>query len=65
MGTVGELICEMYLTRRNTFGPLHEVPRVQSVCGPNSFRTRGERFSEDYQLFPCGFTTAPILSYTA
>ncbi|MBE7211675.1 MAG: hypothetical protein INR65_11715 [Gluconacetobacter diazotrophicus] len=59
----GELTCETYLTRRNTFGPLHEVPRVQSVCGPNSFRTGGERFSEEYQLFPCGFAAAPTVSY--
>ena len=60
-----ELTCETYLTRRNTFGPLHEVPRVQSVCGPNSFRTRGERFSEEYQLFPCGFTVEPTVSYAS
>ena len=59
----GEVTCEMYLTRRNTFGPLHEVPREQPVCGPTSFRTTGKNFSEEYQLFPCGFAAAPTVSY--
>ena len=59
----GALDCELYLTRRNTFGPLHEVPREQAACGPTSFRTRGDKFSEEYQLFPCGLASAPRLSF--
>ena len=43
--------------------PLHEVPKEQAACGPTSFRTRGDKFSEEYQLFPCGLATAPKLSF--
>ena len=62
-GTPSALDCELYLTRRNIFGPLHEVPKEQAACGPTSFRTRGDKFSEDYQLFPCGLAHAPELSF--
>ncbi len=62
-GNPGLLDCEMYLTRRNTFGPLHEVPKEQAACGPTSFRTRGDKFSENYQLFPCGLASAPTVSF--
>ena len=57
-----ELTCELYLTRRNTFGPLHEVPKEQAACGPGNFRTRSDKFSEDYQLFPCGLAADPTVS---
>ena len=59
----GAVTCEMYLTRRNTFGPLHEFPREQPVCGPGNFRTVGKNFREEYQLFPCGFAAEPTVSY--
>ena len=42
-------------TRRNTFGPLHEIPVINWAYGPHSFITEGESFSYDYTLIPSGF----------
>ncbi|HEY2343849.1 MAG TPA: hypothetical protein VGH90_12485, partial [Chthoniobacteraceae bacterium] len=40
-----ELLCDVWLTRRNTFGPLHLLPRDQSAIGPLSFHSKGEAFT--------------------
>lgn len=45
---------ELVLTRRNTFGPLHQVPLYTFVYGPDNFITEGENFSEEYMLVPSG-----------
>ena len=55
------LVCEVLLTRINTFGPLHITPKEQNGIGPFSFRTEGGNFSKDYQLWPAGLLTAPVL----
>lgn len=57
------IFCDVVLTRRNTFGPLHEVPIHQPFIGPGSFRTRGEEFSDEYQLFPAGLLEPPVLEF--
>lgn len=44
------------LTRRNTFGPLHQIPAVSSSCGPESFVTEGESFSTNYSIIESGLT---------
>lgn len=45
---------ETVLTRRNTFGPLHQVPLVCGGYGPGNFVTDGRDFSLDYMLYPAG-----------
>lgn len=52
---------EVVLTRRNTFGPLHQVPMRAPAYGPESWRTQGESFSDDYMLYPAGLLEPPIL----
>ena len=41
-------------TRANLFGPLHETPRPGWACGPDSFLTRGENWTDDYSLIDSG-----------
>jgi hypothetical protein len=55
------IIAELCLTRRNTFGPLHLVPIEQSWIGPETFRSSGENWSDDYQLIPAGILAVPEL----
>lgn len=45
---------ELSLTRRNTFGPLHQKPAVDVVCSPESFLTTGKNWSNDMVVVPCG-----------
>ena len=39
-------------SRRNSFGPLHCVPTLQSTYGPGQFVTEGDRFSDEYARVP-------------
>ena len=41
-------------TRANLFGPLHETPRPASACGPGSFVTEGENWTDGYTLLDSG-----------
>ena len=41
-------------TRANLFGPLHETPRPAGACGPGSFLTDGENWTDEYSLLPSG-----------
>ena len=54
-----ELKLDLILTRRNTFGPLHQIPLYAPAYGPNNFITEGEAYSKDYNLVPSGLTNAP------
>ena len=54
-----ELTVEVVLTRRNTFGPLHELPRRAPHYGPENFVTAGERWSDRPALFPAGLLASP------
>jgi hypothetical protein len=56
-----ELTVEVILTRRNTFGPLHQSPLLTPHYGPSNFTTEGSRWSDDFMLLPCGLLAAPIL----
>jgi len=49
------------LTRRNVFGPLHQVPAVVGAYGPGNFVTGGKAFSESYMLIPSGLLAPPII----
>ncbi len=52
-----EVTLEYSLTRRNTFGPLHEAPALVGGYGPGNFVTEGEHFyAEQYGLLPQGMT---------
>ena len=55
-----EVICDVLLTRINTFGPLHLAPKEQNGIGPFSFRTEGAEFSRAPQLWPAGLLQAPV-----
>jgi hypothetical protein len=61
LGEAATLSLEIILTRQNLFGPFHRLPKGQSFTGPESFRTRGEDYGEEHQLFPSGLLEAPIL----
>lgn len=45
---------EVVLTRRNTFGPLHELPKKAGSYGPYNFLTEGDHWSEEYVLYEQG-----------
>lgn len=52
---------EVVLTRRNTFGPLHQFPREAPSYGPGNFVTEGEGWSRDYMLYPQGLLEKPVI----
>ena len=56
-----ELIVEVMLTRRNTFGPLHQLPARAPHCAPDSFMTEGEHWSDHPVLHQSGLLASPVL----
>ncbi len=40
--------------RTNVFGPLHEVAKPAGSCGPTSFVTSGDNWTDDYSLLSSG-----------
>lgn len=50
---------EVVMTRRNTFGPLHQIPRIVPSYGPGNFMTEGEAWSADYVFYPQGLLEKP------
>jgi hypothetical protein len=61
----GELSVQVVLTRRNTFGPLHQVPLRADGYGPGNWTTGGKGWSQNYQLYPAGLLEAPVISLRA
>jgi hypothetical protein len=53
------------LTRRNSFGPLHQVPLRSGGYGPGNWTTDGKDWSQSYQLYPAGLLEPPAFSYRA
>lgn len=49
------------LTRRNTFGPLHQTTLKTAAYGPGNWVTTGTGFTEHYNLYPAGLLQAPEL----
>lgn len=43
-------------TRRNTFGPLHQLPALDGAYGPGNFVTGGNSWTNDYSLLDSGLT---------
>jgi hypothetical protein len=50
------------LTRRNSFGPLHQLPLRTGSYGPGNWVTTGKFWSQNYQLYPAGLLEAPVIS---
>ena len=57
----GHVMLEVVLTRRNTFGPLHQMPLRTAYYGPDNFVTTGERWTDAYNLYPAGLLRPPVL----
>jgi hypothetical protein len=57
----GTIFVDVVLTRRNTFGPLHLVPKRSGAYGPGHWVTGGKQWSDEYQLWEAGLLAAPIL----
>lgn len=59
VGTVrGLRSVRVVVTRRNTFGPLHEKVKP-SGYGPGCWMCEGEKWNVDYSLYPEGLLSAP------
>lgn len=50
---------EVILTSRNTFGPLHQLPKVCATYGPGSFVTEGKQWTDSYVLYEQGLLEKP------
>ena len=46
---------ELVLTRRNTFGPLHQNPAIVRGYSSGNFRTKGAGYTSEYMTVPAGF----------
>ena len=55
------LSLELVLNRRNTFGPLHQLPKRSAGYGPPNWITGGAGWSDDYQFFPSGLLQEPVI----
>lgn len=53
---------EVVLTRRNTFGPLHQVEKRPGAYGPGNFVTEGADWTDDYQLYEQGLLKKPVIN---
>ncbi len=52
---------DLILSRRNTFGPLHQLPLLTPAYAPGNFVTEGEHYSSGYVLLPNGLLEQPRL----
>ena len=50
---------EVVLTRRNTFGPLHQKPKHAWAYAPDNFMTEGSDWNPDYELYEQGLLKKP------
>ncbi|MFA6174014.1 MAG: hypothetical protein WC701_10080, partial [Kiritimatiellales bacterium] len=50
---------EIILTRRNTFGPLHDAVKGRMHTGPDHWLTEGGNFSPEPVVIPSGLLSAP------
>ncbi len=41
-------------TRKNVFGPLHQLPAIAGACGPGNFVTGGASWTDEYVLIDSG-----------
>lgn len=52
---------ELALTRRNTFGPLHQKTLIAGAYSPENFRTAGDDYTPGYNTYPAGIFTPPVI----
>ena len=43
-------------TRRNVFGPLHQIPALDGAYGPGNFVTSGDHWTDNYSLLDSALT---------
>ena len=55
------LYLDVVLTRRNTFGPLHQLPARIWAYGPEMFLSEGDAFTNGYVLFRSGLLDTPTV----
>ena len=63
LGGDDDIELELILSRRNTFGPLHQIPLRDAWYGPENWITEGAAFSDDWVLYPAGMLEAPIVAH--
>lgn len=51
----------VYGTRINTFGQLHNCNRREEYYGPNTWRTKGKKWSYSYQFHRAGILVPPVI----
>lgn len=55
------LYIRLFGHRGNAFGPVHLADEQETWLGPGSYRTRGDKWSEEYRLRRIGLLSAPIV----
>lgn len=60
-GPTAEVEIEVISHRRNSHGPLHLTDPFPQWVGPDAFVTKGDGWSDEYQLVPCGLLAPPEL----
>ncbi len=57
-----EICLQLFGSRRNMLGPLHQKNSDPQAVGPENFQTSGKDWSEGYVFKPCGLFSSPALS---
>jgi len=47
--------------RENAFGPLHKADNADKWIGPDAWRTKGNRWTDNYRVIPLGLRSAPTI----
>lgn len=58
-GSEGSVEVDLFLTRRNTFGPLHDTVKDRDHTGPYHWMTEGDEWSDDCVFVPAGLLSPP------
>lgn len=56
-----EIALELFGSRRNCFGPLHQKNPAPTAIGPGNFKTTGDDWTDGYVLKPHGLLKHPVL----
>ena len=55
------VLIELFSSRRNSFGPLHQTEPENIGTGPGEFVTTGKRWTQRYNLKPYGLFSEPVI----
>lgn len=55
------VLIELFSSRRNSFGPLHQAEPENIWTGPGEFVTTGKRWTQQYNLKPYGLISDPVI----